>query len=58
MALPPNDEIYDFKGYFEDEVSQMREPLSLENTLWANTVLASSGYILGMVLYSGNETRA
>jgi phospholipid-translocating ATPase len=58
MALPPNEEIYDFKGYFEDEVSQMREPLGLENTLWANTVLASSGYILGMVLYSGNETRA
>jgi phospholipid-translocating ATPase len=30
----------------------------LENTLWANTVLASSDYILGLVLYTGVETRA
>jgi phospholipid-translocating ATPase len=36
----------------------MKEPLSLENTLWANTVLASSGYIIAMVLYTGKETRA
>lgn len=34
------------------------EALSLENTLWANTVLASSGYILGMITYTGIETRA
>lgn len=33
------------------------EGLSLENTLWANTVLASPGYILGMVLHTGLETR-
>lgn len=32
--------------------------MSLENTLWANTVLASAGHILGMVLYTGKETRA
>mmetsp|Transcript_39366 Transcript_39366/g.37835 ORF Transcript_39366/g.37835 Transcript_39366/m.37835 type:complete len:199 (+) Transcript_39366:960-1556(+) len=36
----------------------MREPLSLENTLWADTVLASSGYILAMVIYTGRETRS
>lgn len=35
-----------------------KESLSLENTLWANTVLASGGYILGMVTYTGFETRA
>jgi phospholipid-translocating ATPase len=35
-----------------------REALSLENTLWANTVLASSGYVLGMVVHTGIETRA
>ena len=34
----------------------MKEPLGLENTLWANTVLASNK-ILGMVVYCGNETR-
>lgn len=33
------------------------EGLSLENTLWANTVLASPGYILAMVVHTGKETR-
>jgi hypothetical protein len=36
-ALPPNDQIYDFKGNMQsgtdDDVSKI-EPLSLENTLW------------------------
>lgn len=26
--------------------------------MWANTVLASNGYVLGMVLHTGIETRA
>jgi phospholipid-translocating ATPase len=26
--------------------------------MWANTVLASSGYVLGMVIHTGIETRA
>lgn len=88
VANPPNDLIYDFKGYFESsELSSLpkkssgideemispgnkeedllsgdsnaqREALSLENTLWANTVLASSGHVLGMIVYTGSETRA
>ena len=53
--MPPDDQIYDFKGYLKDEVSQEIEPLSLENALWQNTVLASSGFILGMVVYAGKE---
>ncbi|KAH8826760.1 hypothetical protein DL96DRAFT_1498140 [Flagelloscypha sp. PMI_526] len=32
-------------------------PLSVENVLWANTVLAS-GNAIGMVIYTGPETRA
>lgn len=56
--MPPNEHIYDFKGYFQHVIGQEKEPLSLENTLWANTVLASTGYILGMILYTGRETRA
>lgn len=32
-------------------------PLNAENVLWANTVLAS-GSALGMVVYTGKETRA
>ena len=61
VANPPNDLIYDFKGFFQigtdyDVVS--KEALSLENTLWQNTVLASNGYVLAMVVYTGRETRA
>jgi magnesium-transporting ATPase (P-type) len=26
--------------------------------MWANTVLASSGHVLGMIVYTGKETRA
>jgi phospholipid-translocating ATPase len=85
VANPPNDQIYDFKGYFESNVSSranqineggdgalaspgndaellkndsQREALSLENTMWANTVLASSGHVLGMVVFTGIESRA
>ena len=30
----------------------------MENTLWANTIYASQGFILGSVVYTGKETRA
>ncbi|KAJ3785305.1 protein transporter [Lentinula aff. detonsa] len=33
-------------------------PLTAENALWANTVLASSGTVIGFVIYTGTETRA
>ncbi|PAA78476.1 hypothetical protein BOX15_Mlig016842g2 [Macrostomum lignano] len=33
-------------------------PLGIENTLWAGTVLASAGPVLGVVVYTGRETRA
>jgi len=36
----------------------MDEKLTLENALWANTVLASSGFILGLCVYTGKDTRA
>lgn len=42
----------------EDNLEAHKESLSLENTMWANTVLASSGHVLGMVVYTGIETRA
>ena len=41
----------------DNEKSAIEEPLNLENTLWANTVLASSRCI-GIVLYTGKETRS
>ena len=61
FANPPNDQIYDFKGYVTngvDEETSQKESLSLENTLWQNTVLASSGYAVAMVVFTGKETRA
>lgn len=58
IAAAPNDEIYDFKGVYRSKLhDDDEEALSLENTIWANTVLASPGYILGMVLHTGLETR-
>jgi hypothetical protein len=42
-VLPPNEQIYDFKGYYQPagEDLEEREPLALENTMWQNSVLAS-----------------
>lgn len=43
-AEPPKLDIYDFKGLFKLEVGGgegQREALSLENTMWCNTFLAS-----------------
>ena len=37
--------------------SEVSESLNLENTLWANTVLANSTAI-GIVLFTGSETRS
>jgi phospholipid-translocating ATPase len=33
------------------------EPLSVENTIWMNTVVAS-GTVIGLVIYTGKETRS
>lgn len=56
-AMPPNEQIYDFKGNLTYNESQ-KEPLSLENMLWQNTVLASQGFAYGLVVYTGSETRS
>jgi phospholipid-translocating ATPase len=34
------------------------DPIDAENTLWMNTVLASQGYVIAVVVYTGRETRA
>ena len=61
-AGPPTREIYDFAGdvtlYDESfDGGCIQEPLVLENTLWANTVLAS-GTAIGLVVHTGAETRS
>jgi len=53
IAMAPNGEIYDFKGVYCSGDGLDEEGLSLANTIWANTVLASSGFILGIVLHTG-----
>lgn len=61
VANAPNDQIYDFKGFMAygmDLDQAQKEPLGLENTLWQNTVLASTGYIVAQVIYTGKETRS
>ncbi len=59
MIEPPSRQIYSFVGQLNilSESVLVKEPLSLENTLWSNTVLASKK-VLGVVIYTGKETRA
>ena len=61
-AAAPTKDIYDFVGVFvahddAHEAGSAQESLGLENTLWANTVLAS-GSAWGVVIYTGTETRS
>ncbi|XP_045313956.1 probable phospholipid-transporting ATPase IIB isoform X5 [Leopardus geoffroyi] len=41
----------------EDSDPPIHESLSIENTLWANTIVAS-GTVIGVVIYTGKETRS
>jgi phospholipid-translocating ATPase len=59
IADPPTKQIYYFKGNFVMQQGNQikKEPLCLEQTMWANTVLASS-VAVGIVVYAGKETRS
>eukprot|EP01135_Chromosphaera_perkinsii_P007842 Nk52_evm34s1020 gene=Nk52_evmTU34s1020 len=60
FAEAPRKAIYDFVGrytQFDSSLGELKEPLSLDNTLWANTVVAS-GKAIGLVIYTGAETRS
>ena len=56
---PPSKLIYNFQGIIQCKVggANKKEPLNLENTMWASTVVASQG-VIGIVCYTGKETRA
>ena len=57
---PPSKLIYNFEGVLKYQSEQgivQKEPLNLENTMWASTVVASKK-IIGIVIYTGKETRA
>ena len=56
----PSKLIYNFEGLLaakNNEGNIIKEALGLENTMWANTVVASQK-IIGIVIYTGKETRA
>ncbi|TIA92065.1 hypothetical protein E3P81_01659 [Wallemia ichthyophaga] len=63
LAAPPIKDIHSFNGSLHHHGSSLfqhalpAEPLSAENCLWANTVLAA-GSAIGVVVYTGKETRA
>ncbi|KAG5842195.1 hypothetical protein ANANG_G00175080 [Anguilla anguilla] len=58
-AEKPQLDIHSFEGNFtrEDSDPTIHESLSIENTLWASTVVAS-GTAIGVVIYTGKETRS
>ncbi|KAL7631634.1 UNVERIFIED_CONTAM: hypothetical protein RMT77_018059 [Armadillidium vulgare] len=57
FAEKPQKDIYNFIGTFRKNDSETEESLGVQNTVWANTVVAS-GKIVGLVVYTGSETRA
>ncbi|GAM83616.1 hypothetical protein ANO11243_016040 [Dothideomycetidae sp. 11243] len=51
----------DFDEHVESDNAQSQsnsQPLSIDNTAWANTVLASTSTVLAVVIYTGPQTRA
>ncbi|XP_041932103.1 probable phospholipid-transporting ATPase IIB isoform X3 [Alosa sapidissima] len=58
-AQKPQLDIHSFEGNFsrEDCDPTIHESLSIDNTLWASTVVAS-GTVIGVVIYTGKETRS
>ena len=51
-AMKPTGEIYKFEGLFKNKSEKSNESLGLEQTLWANSVLASAQIIgLTVLLY-------
>uniref|UniRef100_A0A060T2A0 Phospholipid-transporting ATPase n=1 Tax=Blastobotrys adeninivorans TaxID=409370 RepID=A0A060T2A0_BLAAD len=54
VASPPEKNIHAFVGTVT--LGQSSVGVSVDNTLWANTVLAS-GSAVGMVIYTGKDTR-
>lgn len=55
-VMEPSEKIDYFEGCFKRKDINYKENLFLQNTIWANSVLAS-GKILALVIYTGNESR-
>ena len=59
FAEAPGKDIYSFAGKLIPKDTRTREvePISVENMLWTNTVVAT-GQVVGAVVYTGRETRS
>ncbi|XP_017493917.1 PREDICTED: probable phospholipid-transporting ATPase IIB, partial [Rhagoletis zephyria] len=56
-AEEPKRDIHSFLGKFVNNANEKEHSLNIENTFWANTVVAS-GTAIGIVIYTGPETRS
>ncbi|CAI6328875.1 unnamed protein product [Periconia digitata] len=55
---PKRQKQYDPHDQEEPSAAEVQSaPLSIDNTIWANTVLASSSTVLAVVVYTGPQTR-
>ncbi|PFH63077.1 hypothetical protein XA68_18214 [Ophiocordyceps unilateralis] len=55
--LPPRQEASSSQGSENDEATKSWA-LSIDNTAWANTVIASQGTTLAVIMYTGPQTRS
>jgi phospholipid-translocating ATPase len=57
-AEPPTKDIHKFNGKLVQSGESTQDlGVGIDNMMWANTVLASGLYIVGLVVYTGIETR-
>lgn len=57
-APSPSKDIHDFNGKVTLNQNPPQEyGVSIDNTMWGNTVLASGPYVIGVIIYTGTETR-
>jgi len=56
-AEPPMKDIHKFTGKLAVPDPPQEYGVSIDNMMWANTVLASGPYITGVVVYTGVQTR-
>ena len=57
-APPPQQDIHNFYGKITLNLTSPQEyGIAIDNIMWGNTVLASGPYIIGVIIYTGMETR-
>ncbi|KAH7032792.1 uncharacterized protein B0I36DRAFT_430178 [Microdochium trichocladiopsis] len=56
--LPPRSARRNYDVVEGEEEDSSSAPLSIDNTAWANTVIASQAITLGVIVYTGPQTRS